>query len=288
MCSRCKRELDVNLFSKNRSRKDGLCHYCKICVKEVNEINKLKRKEYSKKYCENNKEKIRESSKNYREKNKEKSAEYSREYYKNNREERVEYGINYYKNNKEKRKKYSSKYYIINNEKFKETGKIYKNSKSLFNTFSSKLTVDEAPISDIDGYMQVKCTYCGKYFYPTNRNVMTRIRALDGKHEGEHRLYCSDNCKRACPIFHKQTITPGLEEATSREVQPQLRQLVLARDEYRCVKCGKSVDDIQLHCHHIDPVNMNDIESADVDNCVTLCIDCHHEVHRYSWCKTRC
>ena len=72
-----------------------------------------------------------------------------------------------------------------------------------------------------------------------------------------------------------------------REVQAQLKRLVFARDEYMCVKCKRTKDEIELHCHHIDPVACNDIESADLDNCVTYCIDCHHEVHGYSWCKTK-
>jgi hypothetical protein len=40
-----------------------------------------------------------------------------------------------------------------------------------------------------------------------------------------------------------------------------------------------------LHCHHIDPVINNPIESADVDVCITLCKSCHKEVHNKPGCK---
>jgi 5-methylcytosine-specific restriction endonuclease McrA len=48
--------------------------------------------------------------------------------------------------------------------------------------------------------------------------------------------------------------------------------MVFERDNYKCVKCG---EEKPLHCHHIDPVKGNPIESADIDNCITLCKKCH-------------
>jgi len=68
----------------------------------------------------------------------------------------------------------------------------------------------------------------------------------------------------------------------NREVQPELRQLVLKRDGYQCVKCGS---DGPLHCHHIFPELIEPLLSADIDNCMTLCIDCHKEVHKQDGCK---
>ena len=50
-----------------------------------------------------------------------------------------------------------------------------------------------------------------------------------------------------------------------------------------CQKCGQEGG--SLHCHHIDPVISNPIESADVDNCITLCKICHREVHRLPKCN---
>lgn len=54
----------------------------------------------------------------------------------------------------------------------------------------------------------------------------------------------------------------------NREVQPELRKMVLKRDDYKCVKCDSKGP---LHCHHILPVTTDSLVSADIDNCLTLC-----------------
>jgi 5-methylcytosine-specific restriction endonuclease McrA len=58
--------------------------------------------------------------------------------------------------------------------------------------------------------------------------------------------------------------------------------MVLERDGHQCIKCGSKEG---LQCHHIDPVATNPIESADLDNCVTLCMECHREVHQKDGCR---
>jgi 5-methylcytosine-specific restriction endonuclease McrA len=69
-------------------------------------------------------------------------------------------------------------------------------------------------------------------------------------------------------------------------VQPELRKLVLKRDNYTCIKCKKTQDELKvgLHCHHIEGIRHNPIESADVDICVTLCKNCHKKVHKQKGC----
>ena len=80
-------------------------------------------------------------------------------------------------------------------------------------------------------------------------------------------------------------LSVGFKTDTSREVQPHLRKLVLERDDWTCQKCGNG--DKELHCHHMTGIEINPIESADMDNCITFCVDCHHEVHRLSYCNMR-
>lgn len=134
--------------------------------------------------------------------------------------------------------------------------------------------------------LEVKCAYCGKWYVPNSVEVTSRIMALNGHILGEYRLYCSDNCKQECPIYRQKKYPKGFKPATSREVQPQLRQLVFERDNYTCQKCGKTQNELKtgLHCHHITGVKQNPIESADVDNCITLCKDCHKWVHKQTGC----
>lgn len=129
--------------------------------------------------------------------------------------------------------------------------------------------------------LQVKCTYCNKWYTPKLTNIISRVQVLNGNCIGEARLYCSEECKQNCPIYHKIKYPKGFKPSTSREVQPQLRQLVFERDNWTCQKCGKEEN---LHCHHITGIMLNPLESADVDNCITLCKDCHKFMHTLPNC----
>lgn len=131
----------------------------------------------------------------------------------------------------------------------------------------------------------VRCAYCGKLYMPSISAVKLRLNCIEGKNAGEGRFYCSDNCKAACPIFKRILWPKGFKKATSREVQPQLRQMVLARDNYECQICGKNQQEAQLHCHHIEGIHHNPIESADIDICITLCKACHKKVHKLPGCS---
>jgi 5-methylcytosine-specific restriction endonuclease McrA len=145
--------------------------------------------------------------------------------------------------------------------------------------------VDESPRLSEDGIsIEVKCRYCGMYFLPTNQQISDRIKSLESN-VSENSLYCSKYCKQACPIFGRVKYPKGFKKATSREVQPELRQLVLERDKWTCQKCGKTTDETELHCHHILPINESPIESADVGNCIILCKHCHKEVHKLPDCR---
>jgi len=131
--------------------------------------------------------------------------------------------------------------------------------------------------------LEVKCTYCGKWYKPTWREARDRKKAIHYLGNGSSVFYCSKECKQECPIFNQQKYPKGFKPSTSREVQPELRKLVFERDNWSCVKCGIGEN---LHCHHIDPVVNNPLESADIDNCITLCKECHRESHKKDGCKT--
>jgi 5-methylcytosine-specific restriction endonuclease McrA len=111
--------------------------------------------------------------------------------------------------------------------------------------------------------------------------MKSRVNALS-KGVDRNKLYCSDGCKSECPVFNKHSNVISTKQNTSREVNTYLRQLVLKRDGYKCIKC-KSEE--RLHCHHILPLNESPIESADVDNCIALCKVCHKKIHMTVGCK---
>lgn len=132
--------------------------------------------------------------------------------------------------------------------------------------------------------VRTKCTYCGQYFYPTVQEVAARIGCLN-ENGGEGRLYCSENCKAACPTYNTHLWPKGFKPASSREAQPVLRQLVLKRDDCTCQICYKSIPDVELHCHHILGYKQNRAYAEDPDNCVSLCKKCHKKVHKLPGCN---
>ena len=165
--------------------------------------------------------------------------------------------------------------------------KEYENQPAKYDTYYEKLhTFDECQRDPKDpDLLQVRCKYCGNWFNPTMAEVRRRIQAITSgfaNKRGEANLYCSDGCKRACPIYGQVKYPKGFKNNSSREVQPELRKMVLERDNWTCQKCGKSKEehpDLELHCHHIFPLNEDPICSADIDNCETLCKECHNWIH---------
>jgi len=129
---------------------------------------------------------------------------------------------------------------------------------------------------------------------PKLSSVKNRIYCLEGRdgYKGEQRFYCSEHCKKCCPVYGKKPETLMREDAVRsgrdpwwkmvREVQPELRQMVLKRDNYECFKCGSKEF---LHCHHREGILWEPLQSADIDMCVTVCRDCHMAIHRKEGCK---
>lgn len=107
-CSKCKETKPLESFSKKRTTKDGLSHWCKSCCK----ISK-------KKYYEENKEKVLSDCKKYREDNKEWKVEYDKKYLEENRERLLEYKREYYQKNKEKAYEDSKAWKAANPDKVK-------------------------------------------------------------------------------------------------------------------------------------------------------------------------
>lgn len=133
--------------------------------------------------------------------------------------------------------------------------------------------------------LEAKCVYCGCWFAPTYNAIRSRLRAINNLNCGEQRLYCSENCKLACPTYRRRTYPKGFKHTTSREVSTYLRQIVLERDNWTCQICGKTIKEAQLHVHHMDPVAQNPMFQNDIDSCVTLCKGCHKMVHSRRGCR---
>jgi 5-methylcytosine-specific restriction endonuclease McrA len=176
-------------------------------------------------------------------------------------------------------------------------GGVTKKNIPLYDTYAHQIDWCEEVRRNADdpNVLEVKCTHCGKWYVPKLYDVKNRIRCLNGNENSnyEGKFYCSTSCKSVCPVYNKTPQVLMKEDAVragrlkwikmSREVQHELREMVLARDNHTCRKCGAT--DKPLHCHHIEPVAVNPIESADMDNCITLCTDCHKEAHSKDGCR---
>jgi len=163
-----------------------------------------------------------------------------------------------------------------------------KNNIPLYDTYTDKLEpygVSCRKNKKDNNVLEVKCMYCDRWFMPSMISVQAKIKCINRNSQGESNLYCSNECKKACPTFGQILYPKGFKDDrtnTSREVQPALRKLVLKRDNYTCQKCGTT--DVELHCHHYEGVEINPIESADADNCITLCKACHNNIHKADKC----
>jgi hypothetical protein len=247
ICSKCKKFKDYSEFSECKANKDGLSMKCKDCVKL-----------YNAQYHLNNKEVINKKHRQYYLNNKEKFAKRWKSYYTKNRRQRI------------------------------KDCKTYRLSIAKYITFAARLTIDESPKLAKDNVsLEVKCKYCGRYFKPTVQLVQDRIQALNKEEHlnfGSSFCYCSDNCKEACPTYGQHKYPKGFKKASSREVNPFVRQLCLKRDNWTCQICGATQEDDQLHCHHLEGVAKNPRLGNDVTNCITLCKTCHKEVHKLPGC----
>jgi len=147
---------------------------------------------------------------------------------------------------------------------------------------------------DDPNILEVTCSKCGEWYIPKISSVNSRIQILKGNinYKGEQHFYCSNQCKKSCSIYGKSPEQVMIQDAFNagqlswlelgREIQPELRDMVLERDGYQCTKCENTND---LQCHHIYPVNIEPLLSADMDTCMTLCPDCHKEVHQKDGCR---
>lgn len=263
-CSKCKQEKYLTEFNKKKEARDGLDSYCKSCRKKISKLNYTKYKEKWSEYC-----------RTYRENNPEKAKESQKKALKN-----------YYKKNKVRLKEHSKDYYVKNRDNILDKRNSIRNLNTFYNSYITEAIAwhDYTECSE-DGFLIVKCKYCGKKFKPKNKATYGRAAALNSLGTDTNALYCSSGCKKACPTFHQKFNYKGQKvEGSSREVQPELRQMCLERDNYTCQKCWDKGNTVQLHCHHIYPLNESPITSADVDTTITLCKECHKDAHKIHGC----
>ena len=157
-----------------------------------------------------------------------------------------------------------------------------------YDTYADRLSVfEEVRVSpDNSNFLEVRCTSCRKWHIPLWSIVRNRLAAFNGTMPGEHRFYCSEECKSACSIYGTRKFPKDFNnKRPSRSVNPIVINMCFERDGWVCQICGKSKYEAKLHCHHIEGYTQNPLMGNDIDNLITLCKECHNNVHRLPGCK---
>lgn len=195
-----------------------------------------------------------------------------------------EYNRKYHLENKEKQLVKFAEYHKLNTDRILAYKKEHGHSPALYSSYIGKLTPYESPRGNTEGYLEVKCARCGKYFIPTNYQVGNRLRFICGTKTSESRLYCSEECKELCPIYHKIKYPAGFKNKSTTEYLPEFRKMILERDENTCQVCGEKFDPKELQAHHINPVVCSPMEQLDIENGICVCKECHKKLHDQDGC----
>ena len=270
----------------------------KLYHKNYREQNKEKIRKYKQQYYEDNKDQIKKTQKEYNQNHTEERREYFKQYRIDHHDEKIQQGREYYAEHKEEVDAHNRENYEKNKEARKEKQRLW--GKSLASiSYLEKLQkyVECRPDPNNPELLQVMCknSNCkhGGWFNPTNNQCMNKLKAINGKtgnRNSQNNFYCCDECKKSCPVFRRKTDKPKTKRSSDRgNMQKELKELLISERGKVCEKCGRSKEEyphLTFICHHINPVKCDPILSADKDNCIIVCNECHSELHQLSGCST--
>jgi len=136
LCPQCKQNRNLSDFYKDKSRKDLLSCYCKLCIK-INRSEYIKKKRKDPVYIEKERQRLHEyyyrnaekiilKNKEYQTNTKEKVLEYQREYYQENKDKVLTKCKIYRDSHKEEIEAYQQNYADENKEKISKRKKEYR------------------------------------------------------------------------------------------------------------------------------------------------------------------
>jgi hypothetical protein len=168
-------------------------------------------------------------------------------------------------------------------------GGVFKRNVPLYNTFAHQIYYCEETRRDPNDLdlLQVKCAKCNEWFTPTREHVTRRLRALNNFNKGEHRFYCSEECKHTCSIFAKRKYSSEEKRSktnsnfTSEELQIWSKE-VIKRSNYICEYCGETA----TIAHHIQPKKLEPFFALDPENGMAVCTECHYKHGHKDKCST--
>lgn len=138
-----------------------------------------------------------------------------------------------------------------------------------------KVKVTDLP-NNSTALVDVECDCCKKIYQKKYYKYV--LQNHDGK------IYCKD-CVHSVLHSGENNVNynPNItdEEREIGRTYPEYVQLVkrvLARDNYTCQVCGKSISNC-LQVHHLDGYSWCKEKRLNDTNCLTLCSDCHSSFH---------
>jgi predicted restriction endonuclease len=81
---------------------------------------------------------------------------------------------------------------------------------------------------------------------------------------------------KAYHFRRSKQVSEQVDDQRTSEAYKSWRRQVLARDGYKCVRCGET---LSLRAHHITKFGNSKKLRYEVDNGITLCPRCHYEEH---------
>lgn len=214
------------------------------------------------------------------------NVKYERQWYAENREHVLKKTKQWREDNIEYAREYGKNYYWKNRGRELVETKEYMSSAAKFETHAQHLTVLESPKEGENGELLVKCSTCRDYFIPTNRMVNHRRMSLEGKADGEKRLYCSDECKEACSVFGRVNYQANHPALQNKRYDPQqVREIAFAQYGETCEKCGKVHGRENLKVHPELSFKQFPMYEADEKNLWVLYDECHKQMHTLPGCS---
>lgn len=149
------------------------------------------------------------------------------------------------------------------------------------------------------------CFVCGKSFERQNWNVSAKYCSYECKNKSQCCDIIDVTCSNCGKLFKRKNLKKynGLNQFCSRACLYQYNrgsnhyewkgslhdkhiklalkqwgQQIKNRDDYVCKKCGES-DINLLEAHHIIPRQLRPDLIFDLNNGITLCLNCHYEKH---------
>lgn len=125
---------------------------------------------------------------------------------------------------------------------------------------------------------------CGK------ETIATKSSLLTGRHQScgcLNKELASKKCRLQSGDKHpfwKGGITPENKKIRSSHAYAAWRLSIFERDCFTCQKCNNHANHLQAH--HLQSFHSNRALRLDINNGVTLCVDCHIHFHKvYSRCN---